>query len=111
MPILLYGIVALAYAVLAFHFWRTRWNAASAQEAALWESIGILAPLAACARPRIPLAHGAGDARLQPVHHRRASRHAHDVRGTAPAPAPPGRRGGAGQRAARGPAPRGAAAA
>jgi len=45
MPILLYGIVALAYAVLAFHFWRTRWNAAAAQEAALWERIAILAPL------------------------------------------------------------------
>src|SRR5450759_2048920 len=45
MPILLYGIVALAYAVLALHFWRTRWNAASAQEAALWERIAILAPL------------------------------------------------------------------
>jgi ABC-type uncharacterized transport system permease subunit len=45
MPILLYGIVALAYAVLALHFWRTRWNAATAQEAALWERIAILAPL------------------------------------------------------------------
>lgn len=45
MPILLYGIVALAYAALALHFWRTRWNAATAQEAALWERIAILAPL------------------------------------------------------------------
>jgi len=45
MPILLYGIVALAYAVLALHFWRTRWKAAAAQEAALWERIAILAPL------------------------------------------------------------------
>ena len=45
MPILLYGIVALAYAVLALHFWRTRWNTATAQEAALWERIAILAPL------------------------------------------------------------------
>jgi len=46
MPILLYGIVALAYAVLALHFWRTRWNAViTVQEAALWERIAILAPL------------------------------------------------------------------
>jgi len=45
MPILLYGIVALAYAVLALHFWRTRWNTATAHEAALWERIAILAPL------------------------------------------------------------------
>jgi ABC-type uncharacterized transport system permease subunit len=45
MPILLYGIVALAYAVLALHFWRTRWNAPTVQEAALWERIAILAPL------------------------------------------------------------------
>lgn len=45
MPILLYGIVALAYAVLALHFWRTRWNAATVPEAALWERIAILAPL------------------------------------------------------------------
>lgn len=45
MPILLYGIVALAYAVLALHFWRTRWHAAPAQPAALWERIAILAPL------------------------------------------------------------------
>lgn len=45
MPILLYGIVALAYAVLALHFWRTRWITATAQEAALWERIAILAPL------------------------------------------------------------------
>src|SRR3972149_2836725 len=45
MPILLYGIVALAYAVLALHFWHTRWNAATAQEGALWERIALLAPL------------------------------------------------------------------
>jgi ABC-type uncharacterized transport system permease subunit len=45
MPILLYGIVALAYAVLALHFWRTRWDAATMQEAVLWERIAILAPL------------------------------------------------------------------
>ena len=45
MPILLYSIVALAYAALALHFWRTRWNAATARQAALWERIAILAPL------------------------------------------------------------------
>ena len=45
MPILLYGIVALAYAALAVHFWRTRWSATQPQEPALWERIAILAPL------------------------------------------------------------------
>jgi len=45
MPILLYGIVSFAYALLAFHFWRTRWNLAKAQGAAMWERIAILAPL------------------------------------------------------------------
>jgi len=45
MPILLYGIIALAYAVLALHFWRTRWNTATMPEAATWERIAILAPL------------------------------------------------------------------
>ena len=45
MPILLYGIVGIAYAALALHFWRTRWNAATPQEAAPWERIAILAPL------------------------------------------------------------------
>src|SRR3989304_3191172 len=45
MPILLYGIVALAYAGLAYHFWRTRWGAGLLQAAAPWERIAILAPL------------------------------------------------------------------
>jgi len=49
MPILLYGIVALAYAGLALHFWRTRWTASSAQhrapDVAPWERIAILGPL------------------------------------------------------------------
>jgi ABC-type uncharacterized transport system permease subunit len=45
MPILLYGIVAIAYAALALHFWRTRWIAGKPQDAAPWERIAILAPL------------------------------------------------------------------
>jgi len=46
MPILLYGIVALAYALLALHFWRTRWGGASSHAVAPWEHAAILAPLA-----------------------------------------------------------------
>ena len=45
MPILLYGIVAIAYAALALHFWRTRWIAAPPRGTAPWERIAILAPL------------------------------------------------------------------
>jgi len=45
MPILLYGIVAAAYAALALHFWHTRWRAGKPQDAAPWERIAILAPL------------------------------------------------------------------
>lgn len=45
MPILLYGIVAIAYAALALHFWRTRWRGAKPTEGALWERVAILAPL------------------------------------------------------------------
>jgi len=45
MPILLYGIVATAYAALALHFWHTRWKAGKPQDAAPWERIAILAPL------------------------------------------------------------------
>jgi len=45
MPILLYGIVALAYAGLAYHFWRTRWGTGLPQAVAPWERIAILAPL------------------------------------------------------------------
>jgi ABC-type uncharacterized transport system permease subunit len=45
MPILLYSIVAIAYAALALHFWRTRWVAAPPLGTAPWERIAILAPL------------------------------------------------------------------
>jgi ABC-type uncharacterized transport system permease subunit len=45
-PILLYGAAFLLYAVLAFHFWRTRWRGASAPVLARWERAAILAPLA-----------------------------------------------------------------
>jgi ABC-type uncharacterized transport system permease subunit len=44
--ILLYGAAFLLYAVLAFHFWRTRWRGASAPAIARWERTAILAPLA-----------------------------------------------------------------
>ncbi len=49
--ILLHAITALLYAVLALHFWRTRWHtrpspAAPAAELAFWERAAILAPLA-----------------------------------------------------------------
>jgi ABC-type uncharacterized transport system permease subunit len=44
--ILLYGAALLLYAVLAFHFWRTRWRGASAPKFARWEHAAILAPLA-----------------------------------------------------------------
>ena len=46
MLILLYGIVALAYAGLALHFWRTRWGVVDAPAAAPWERGALLAPLA-----------------------------------------------------------------
>jgi len=45
MPILLYGIVAIAYAALALYFWRTRWSGTKPKEGALWERVAILAPL------------------------------------------------------------------
>jgi ABC-type uncharacterized transport system permease subunit len=46
LAILLYGAAFLLYAVLAFHFWRTRWRGAAAPEFARWERVAILAPLA-----------------------------------------------------------------
>ena len=46
MIILLHALVALAYAGLAWHFWRTRWASASASRILLWERVAILAPLA-----------------------------------------------------------------
>jgi len=46
MLILLYAAVALAYAGLAFHFWRTRWQGRDAGSIASWERAAILAPLA-----------------------------------------------------------------
>jgi ABC-type uncharacterized transport system permease subunit len=46
--ILLYGLTALLYAVLAIHFWRTRWRARERAERpmAAWERGAILLPLA-----------------------------------------------------------------
>jgi ABC-type uncharacterized transport system permease subunit len=48
MAILLHALTALAYAGLAWHFWRTRWSAAGPVVPALagWERAAILAPLA-----------------------------------------------------------------
>src|SRR6266850_1106768 len=42
--ILLYGAAFLLYAVLALHFWRTRWRGASVPRVAPWERAAILAP-------------------------------------------------------------------
>ncbi|MBI2316089.1 MAG: cytochrome c biogenesis protein CcsA [Betaproteobacteria bacterium] len=44
--IVLYVAVAAAYALLAFHFWRTRWSGAKPAAIAPWERAAILAPLA-----------------------------------------------------------------
>src|SRR6266566_4971017 len=44
--ILLYAAASLLYAILAFHFWRTRWRGASAPRLAGLEQAGILAPFA-----------------------------------------------------------------
>lgn len=48
MSILLHAVTALAYAGLAWHFWRTRWGTAPAALPALsgWERAAILVPLA-----------------------------------------------------------------
>jgi ABC-type uncharacterized transport system permease subunit len=50
MDILLHAVTALAYAGLAWHFWRTRWGAAAtrstARGIATWERVAILVPLA-----------------------------------------------------------------
>ncbi|MCC6472435.1 MAG: cytochrome c biogenesis protein CcsA [Burkholderiales bacterium] len=46
MPILLYAAVSLAYAGLAWHFWRTRWHGEAAAPLASWERAAILVPLA-----------------------------------------------------------------
>jgi ABC-type uncharacterized transport system permease subunit len=45
MVILLHVLVALAYAGLAWHFWRTRWARASDSRIMPWERIAIVAPL------------------------------------------------------------------
>src|SRR6195256_3654503 len=42
--ILLYAAASLLYAILAFHFWRTRWRGASAPRLASLEQAAILAP-------------------------------------------------------------------
>jgi len=41
----LYGLTALLYAALAFHFWRTRWRSRDGAERpiAVWERWAILA--------------------------------------------------------------------
>jgi ABC-type uncharacterized transport system permease subunit len=44
--ILLYAAASLLYAVLAYHFWRTRWCAQGATQIASWERAAILAPFA-----------------------------------------------------------------
>ena len=45
--ILLYAAASLLYAILAFHFWRTRWRGASvSRRVAPWERVAILAPFA-----------------------------------------------------------------
>src|SRR5437879_3044125 len=44
--ILLYAAASLLYAILAFHFWRTRWRGASAPLPARLERGAILAPCA-----------------------------------------------------------------
>src|SRR5216683_3207956 len=44
--ILLYAAASLLYAILAFHFWRTRWRGASAPLPARLERAAILAPFA-----------------------------------------------------------------
>lgn len=41
-----YGAATAAYAVLAFHFWRTRWGAGRPAAIASWERVAILVPLA-----------------------------------------------------------------
>jgi ABC-type uncharacterized transport system permease subunit len=43
--IVIHGIAATAYLVLAWHFWNTRWRAAQAPRLALWESAALLLPL------------------------------------------------------------------
>src|SRR5256885_7065766 len=42
--ILLYAAASLLYAILAFHFWRTRWRGANAPRLARLERAAILAP-------------------------------------------------------------------
>src|SRR6266700_2374470 len=44
--ILLYAAASLLYAILAFHFWRTRWRGASAPRLERLERAAILAPFA-----------------------------------------------------------------
>jgi ABC-type uncharacterized transport system permease subunit len=44
--ILLHGLTAILYALLGFHFWRTRWRSDTAVEVAAWERVAVLAPLA-----------------------------------------------------------------
>ena len=46
LAILLYAATSLLYAMLAFHFWRTRWRGASAPRLAPLERAAILAPFA-----------------------------------------------------------------
>lgn len=44
--ILLHGLTAILYALLGFHFWRTRWRSDAAVAVAGWERIAVLAPFA-----------------------------------------------------------------
>ncbi|MFN2646550.1 MAG: inner membrane protein YpjD [Burkholderiales bacterium] len=44
--IVIHGIAATAYLILAWHFWNTRWRSAQAPRLRLWESAALLVPLA-----------------------------------------------------------------
>ena len=43
--IVIHGIAATAYLVLAWHFWNTRWRNSRAPRLRLWESVAIVLPL------------------------------------------------------------------
>ena len=44
--ILLHGLTAFLYALLGFHFWRTRWRSDSVVAVAGWERVAVLVPFA-----------------------------------------------------------------
>jgi ABC-type uncharacterized transport system permease subunit len=58
--IVIHGIAAAAYLVLAWHFWNTRWRAgAAAPRLQAWERVAILVPLALQAAALYPEVFGA----------------------------------------------------